>query len=184
MNTNQSPAIVDISSVPMTVPEVTAAPFEFTIGSTFADPLAIENFDPFGTQFNILGDNMANVGVYNEDFNAIPLEDDANDVGIRVPRPRNSFILYRQWMSKKLRTENPSLTAGSISQIVGSLWRTESARVKAHFQQLSRVEEERHRKKHPEYRYEARRVHEPTGARPRPILRGMHIAERLILSGH
>ncbi|KAM7208976.1 HMG (high mobility group) box domain containing protein [Naviculisporaceae sp. PSN 640] len=128
--------------------------------------------------------NVADLDVsHNELASPGTIEHRANGSGPRIPRPRNSFILYRQWMSKKLRTENPELTAGSISQIVGSLWRRESRRMKAHFNLLARMEDERHRAKYPNYRYEARRV---LDAQPAHVFNedGMHIGEHLIHLGH
>lgn len=38
----------------------------------------------------------------------------------RIPRPRNQFIIYRQWMSARLQAENPGLTAGSICEFPSS----------------------------------------------------------------
>jgi hypothetical protein len=34
-----------------------------------------------------------------------------------IRRPRNQFIIYRQWMSHKLHAKNPGLTAGEICKI-------------------------------------------------------------------
>ncbi|KAK3326045.1 hypothetical protein B0H66DRAFT_616871 [Apodospora peruviana] len=94
-----------------------------------------------------------------------------------VPRPRNAFVLYRQWMTTKLMHGNPGLTASSVSQIVGSLWLAEGPKVKRHFQFLSRQEEGLHRLLYPEYRYEIPHVAREDHGDP------MEIAEQLILSG-
>ena len=102
-------------------------------------------------------------------------------------------------MGRKLRAENPGLTAGSIcecilfyliiymrlltvvAQIVASMWRTEKGTVKAHFHGLAKKEEERHKLMYPDYRYEARR---PSGAVPRRSgFNFMHPAQRLIFTG-
>ena len=37
---------------------------------------------------------------------------------IRIRRPRNQFIIYRQWMSAKLHAENPGLTAACICKFL------------------------------------------------------------------
>ena len=43
-----------------------------------------------------------------------PVSVDARALDTRIPRPRNSFMLYRIWMSSKIIIENPGLTAGCI----------------------------------------------------------------------
>lgn len=43
-----------------------------------------------------------------------PVMVDARGLDTRIPRPRNSFMLYRTWMSSKIIKENPGLTAGCI----------------------------------------------------------------------
>ncbi|KAK1758390.1 hypothetical protein QBC47DRAFT_458527 [Echria macrotheca] len=72
----------------------------------------------------------------------------------RIPRPRNQFMLYRQWISDKLRAENDGMTAGTISQVVANMWRSEKRHVKDHFKRLSIEEERRHAAKYPGYRYD------------------------------
>ncbi|KAK3996942.1 high mobility group box-domain-containing protein [Cladorrhinum sp. PSN332] len=73
----------------------------------------------------------------------------------RIPRPRNQFIIYRQWMSTRLQAENPGLTAGSISQVVSQMWHAEKPSVKAHFKALADHEDRVHKVRFPGYRYEA-----------------------------
>ncbi len=33
---------------------------------------------------------------------------------VHIRRPRNQFIIYRQWMSAKIHASNPGITAGCI----------------------------------------------------------------------
>lgn len=33
---------------------------------------------------------------------------------MHIRRPRNQFIIYRQWMSGRIHAENPGMTAGCI----------------------------------------------------------------------
>ncbi|KAL2020191.1 hypothetical protein VTK56DRAFT_8617 [Thermocarpiscus australiensis] len=103
---------------------------------------------------------------------------------VHIPRPRNQFILYRQWMSGKIHAENPGMTAAYISRIVANMWRSEKPEVKAHFKALADEEDRRHKLAYPGYRYEA-------GRNPQPALRNRHlshdpmtIAERLIEAGY
>ncbi|KAK0663966.1 sporulation minus regulator 2 [Cercophora samala] len=75
-----------------------------------------------------------------------------------IRRPRNQFIIYRQWMSARLHEENPGLTAGAISSIVSKTWKTEAPDVKAHFKALAVEEDRKHKLNYPGYRYQARRT--------------------------
>ncbi len=48
-----------------------------------------------------------------EEIGSVPM-DEKSFHQRHTPRPRNQFILYRQWMSAKLHEENPGLTAACI----------------------------------------------------------------------
>ncbi|GAB1312020.1 HMG box domain-containing protein [Madurella fahalii] len=103
---------------------------------------------------------------------------------VHIRRPRNQFILYRQWMSGRIHAENPGMTAASISQVVSHMWRSENPVVRAHFKALADEEDRKHKMLYPEYRYEA-------GRNPKPALRKrnlrhdpMTITERLIAAGY
>ncbi|KAK3904983.1 high mobility group box-domain-containing protein [Staphylotrichum tortipilum] len=76
---------------------------------------------------------------------------------LHIRRPRNQFIIYRQWMSAKIHANNPGVTAGCISQIVAQMWRAETPEVKARFKALADEEDRVHKLKYPGYRYEAAR---------------------------
>lgn len=91
-----------------------------------------------------------------------------------IPRPRNRWILYRQYMSRQLREQDPSLTAGQIcassrnplldygltspATIVSEMWSNETLEVKDHFQRLAEEDAAEHKKKYPGYKYEARKA--------------------------
>lgn len=91
-----------------------------------------------------------------------------------IPRPRNSWIIYRQDRTKDLRAQDASLTASEIckyphsevsdfqltriiARIVSTLWRDEMPHVRAYYQQLAQEEAQAHREMYPNYRYRARR---------------------------
>nr|AAK83344.1 mating type protein MAT1-1-3 [Cryphonectria parasitica] len=71
----------------------------------------------------------------------------------RVPRPRNSWILYRSEKSKLLHTERPGLKAVDISSLVSEMWAFEPEEVKQYYTHLAEIEARQHREKYPEYRY-------------------------------
>lgn len=37
---------------------------------------------------------------------------------IHIRRPRNQFIIYRQWMSAKIHADNPGVTAACICKFL------------------------------------------------------------------
>ncbi|KAK3364073.1 hypothetical protein B0T25DRAFT_597851 [Lasiosphaeria hispida] len=89
--------------------------------------------------------------------NIRPVKGDPGSVTLKIPRPRNKFILYRQWKSKIIRQENPGLTAGLLSKIIAGMWRSEKPEVIEHFTLLATQEGAGHRERYPDYRYTAAR---------------------------
>ncbi|KAK4151069.1 hypothetical protein C8A00DRAFT_36302 [Chaetomidium leptoderma] len=65
----------------------------------------------------------------------------ADVIKLGIRRPRNPFIIYRQWMSPKIHASNPNVTAACISQVVAKTWQLEKPEVKAHFKVLADEEE-------------------------------------------
>ncbi|PHH64046.1 hypothetical protein CDD81_5039 [Ophiocordyceps australis] len=49
-----------------------------------------------------------------------------------IPRPRNSWILYRQHKYAEIKDQYPGLTAPALSTIIASMWRNESTDDKAY----------------------------------------------------
>nr|ALD16240.1 mat A-3 [Thermothelomyces heterothallicus] len=103
---------------------------------------------------------------------------------LRIRRPRNQFIIYRQWMSARIHASNPGLTAACISQIVAKTWRAEKPEIKAHFKALADEEDRIHKEKYPGYRYVAARRNPqlPLSKRNLPY-DPMTVDERLIAAG-
>ncbi|KAL1840345.1 hypothetical protein VTJ49DRAFT_559 [Mycothermus thermophilus] len=104
---------------------------------------------------------------------------------VHIRRPRNQFIIYRQWMSRKIHATSPGLTAGAISKIVAKMWQAEKPETKHHFKCLADVEEALHREKYPGYRYVAGVRDPQLPASKRNLAHDpMTIAERLIEAGY
>lgn len=90
-----------------------------------------------------------------------------------IPRPRNSWIIYRSDKTRELRDMDPSLTASDIckysekenelpantfiARITSRLWASELAHVKVQYQQKAQEEANDHMARYPDYRYRARR---------------------------
>ncbi|KAF2446724.1 hypothetical protein P171DRAFT_238165 [Karstenula rhodostoma CBS 690.94] len=76
----------------------------------------------------------------------------------KIPRPRNAFILYRQYHQHAIAAANPRLPNPDISKIIGEQWKAENQAVKKVWQDLAQEEKLRHHEQHPDYRYQPRRV--------------------------
>ncbi|KAK7416209.1 hypothetical protein QQZ08_012087 [Neonectria magnoliae] len=73
----------------------------------------------------------------------------------RIPRPPNSWILYRTSKSQEVANQNPGITAAQISTVVSSMWKNEAPEVKAYWQGLAEEEERKHKAQHPGYKSNA-----------------------------
>ncbi|KAK3390598.1 hypothetical protein B0H63DRAFT_120735 [Podospora didyma] len=103
--------------------------------------------------------------------------------GTHIPRPRNSWVLYRQLQQVVILLENPGLTAADISGLVASMWLIERPSIKAHFGRIADREEAEHRAMYPEYRFEAVRAPRLPPSHAHLTVDPMAVAERLITEG-
>jgi hypothetical protein len=77
---------------------------------------------------------------------------------MRIPRPRNAFIIYRQEKSAQAKQDNPALTNLEISKLLGLNWRQECAETRQKYHEKAVQEAKEHQEKYPEYRYTRRRT--------------------------
>ncbi|KAF9870508.1 HMG box protein [Colletotrichum karsti] len=84
---------------------------------------------------------------------------------LKVPRPRNAFILYRQHHQAQVISQHPGLSNPEISKIIGEQWRVQPEDVKESWKKLAEEEKIRHQRQYPDYRYQPRRGGRP-GSRP------------------
>ncbi|KAK2589559.1 slightly ste11-like protein [Conoideocrella luteorostrata] len=77
---------------------------------------------------------------------------EAQDSPPRIPRPRNSWILYRQSKSQELRKGHVGITASELSTVIASLWKHEPREVKAFWQNMALEEDRLHKRKYPNYK--------------------------------
>ncbi|OCL06146.1 hypothetical protein AOQ84DRAFT_83015 [Glonium stellatum] len=75
----------------------------------------------------------------------------------KIPRPRNAFILYRQYHQQAVVARHPGLANPEISKIIGEQWQAETGAVKNEWKALADEEKARHQQQYPEYRYQPRR---------------------------
>lgn len=72
---------------------------------------------------------------------------------MKMPRPKNAFILYRSHHAKDILRHSKTGNYQHVSGIAGKLWNAESDAVKAKFYQLAAEEKLRHQELYPEYKY-------------------------------
>ncbi|KAJ9608127.1 slightly ste11-like protein [Cladophialophora chaetospira] len=75
----------------------------------------------------------------------------------KIPRPRNSFILFRQHQQSSIIAQNPGIPNPQVSKIIGEQWRGLSAEAKEEWNLLAEEEKARHQQQYPGYRYHPRR---------------------------
>ncbi|KAJ5726403.1 uncharacterized protein N7483_007760 [Penicillium malachiteum] len=87
----------------------------------------------------------------------------------KIPRPMNSWILYRQHHHHAVSEANPSLPNTEISKIIAAQWRDEPAATRLEWQELSEQMKADHARAHPDYQYSPRRPGEKRTRRSRRI---------------
>ncbi|KAL7912825.1 hypothetical protein GGI35DRAFT_263809 [Trichoderma velutinum] len=73
------------------------------------------------------------------------------------PRPRNSFMLYRQHHQSSVAKDNKGSSNPEISKIIGSMWKSLEEDERAIWAQMAEEEKQIHAKKYPNYRYKPNR---------------------------
>ncbi|KAF9100586.1 hypothetical protein BGX27_000328, partial [Mortierella sp. AM989] len=72
---------------------------------------------------------------------------------VRVPRPKNCFMLYRSKALPMIMAELGSINNKIISKIAAERWRAESEPVKAWYRLMAKQGKEEHARNNPGYRY-------------------------------
>ncbi|KAK9767482.1 slightly ste11-like protein [Basidiobolus ranarum] len=75
----------------------------------------------------------------------------------KIPRPRNSFMIYRQNRRTEVVAQNPGINDSQVSVILGEMWRKEDEEVKTFFRDLANEEKRTHSLKYPDYKYQPKR---------------------------
>ncbi|KKY31413.1 putative mating-type protein mat1 [Diaporthe ampelina] len=71
----------------------------------------------------------------------------------KIPRPPNSWILFRMEKSKELREANPSMSAGEVSTEAARQWKALSDEAKVFYQEMAKEAALQHKMQYPDYRY-------------------------------
>lgn len=100
-----------------------------------------------------MGDNAATfVVTHPMSSTPAPVEEPADG---KIPRPPNSWILYRADMSQALAAQNPgsSRSQADISKIISDMWKSINPDLKAEYERRAELKKIQHAEKYPNYRY-------------------------------
>lgn len=75
----------------------------------------------------------------------------------KIPRPPNSWILFRKQKSKELHEANPGMSAGEISTEASRQWKNLSDEDRGFFQEMAKEAAQQHKIQYPDYRYKPAR---------------------------
>jgi len=84
-----------------------------------------------------------------------------NRNNIVIPRPSNSFMLYRREKHSEIIKQyqgQKALNNNVISKIVATMWKQESPEVRLKFANLAEEEKRAHMLRHPNYKYQPKKV--------------------------
>lgn len=71
----------------------------------------------------------------------------------KIPRPPNSWILFRKDKSKELREANPGMSAGEVSTEAARQWKAMSDEDKGFYQEMAKQAALQHKIQYPDYVY-------------------------------
>lgn len=88
-------------------------------------------------------------------------QQDASELGKKVPRPMNSFMVFSHLERKRLAEENPELHNADLSKILGRKWKSLSpAQRQPYIDEAERLRVV-HTETYPEYKYKPRKRKHP-----------------------
>ncbi|KAI5464377.1 hypothetical protein BGZ63DRAFT_451620 [Mariannaea sp. PMI_226] len=76
---------------------------------------------------------------------------------VRIPRPPNRWILYRQAKASEILRRHQNVTAAEISTIVSEMWKNEPPSVIAQWQLKANDEDRKHKLAYPNYKWNSPR---------------------------
>ncbi|KAJ5710807.1 mating-type HMG-box protein MAT1-2 [Penicillium malachiteum] len=85
----------------------------------------------------------------------------------KIPRPMNSWILYRQHHHRAVAEANPDMPNTEISKVIAAQWHDEPVETRDEWRELSQKMKAEHERAHPDYQYSPRRPGERRTRRSR-----------------
>ncbi|KAI9368573.1 hypothetical protein BJX61DRAFT_523335 [Aspergillus egyptiacus] len=71
----------------------------------------------------------------------------------KIPRPMNSFMLYRSAYAERVKTWYAQNNHQVVSLAAGASWRNETEEIKDKYNALAKIEKQNHMKAHPGYKF-------------------------------
>jgi len=87
----------------------------------------------------------------------------------RVPRPLNSFMMYRKEKQHEVLARYPNVDNRDISRIVAEWWNAESDAVKKEFRTRAEKAKKEHMEKYPGYKYRPRKRSNSASSDTKPV---------------
>ncbi|KAI0243516.1 hypothetical protein L0F63_005828 [Massospora cicadina] len=78
-----------------------------------------------------------------------------------IPRPKNSFMTYRQEKQNEIIARNGRINNTVISEIAGLMWRTEEEHVKKAYREKAELGKLEHKRLYPNYKYSPKKPKTP-----------------------
>ncbi|XP_055321379.1 uncharacterized protein LOC129577809 [Sitodiplosis mosellana] len=75
----------------------------------------------------------------------------------RIKRPMNAFMVFSHQARKMIAKKNPNLKNSDLSKFLGSTWKNFTEEKKAMFKRKAEELRAKHKKDHPQYKYQPRR---------------------------
>ncbi|KAJ9061767.1 hypothetical protein DSO57_1015141 [Entomophthora muscae] len=86
-----------------------------------------------------------------------------------IPRPKNSFMVYRQEKQEEIISKNGRINNTLISEIAGYMWRTEDEEVKKAYRDKAEIGKREHRLLYPDYKYTPKKPQKPKSHKQKKI---------------
>ncbi|TRY68770.1 hypothetical protein TCAL_06194 [Tigriopus californicus] len=125
----------------------------------------MEDFEPveFDSQTQARLDEAVDKLLKGYDWTLAPLAQKMDKRKTHVKRPMNAFMVWAQAARRRLGDQYPSLHNAELSKTLGKLWRILKEEEKMPFQREAERLRVRHKREHPEYKYQPRRRRQKQG---------------------
>lgn len=87
-----------------------------------------------------------------------------------IPRPKNSFMVYRQEKQAEIIQHHGRINNTTISEIAGFMWRAEDEEVKKAYREKAEHGKREHRRLYPDYKYSPKKPLRPRQPKKKPPL--------------